>query len=177
MSSLHVQGTKEIRATHRQGLSKARLPAITCLAVAHTFSIPSPWHTGALWWAGQRQGIGLLPIEMMMGAAGHSLPLPKRKTPHSTPTAPWHQRPGRATHSSNTSVPLLSPLAGPAAPKCLDSHVPALSLSSQAGRLGRVEGTEENPHCSPAKWGCLDTSGQPVPDTEQPLFGPRCQPR
>lgn len=92
-------------------------------------------------------------------------------------SAPWHQRPGRATHSSNTSVPLLSPLAGPAAPKCLDSHVPARSLSSQAGRPGRVEGTEENPHCSPAKWGCLDTSGQPVPDTEQPLFGPRCQPR
>lgn len=119
------QGCPQARLAHIRGLGPRR--SSTCLPIPST-----QVHSGVL-----TRNRGVTATEL----GGRRVQLPsarEERPPHSTPTGPapplwstpWHQRPVRATHILLTQCPTVVALGRPrAAPKCLDSHVPALCVS------------------------------------------------
>lgn len=138
-SSLYVKevpggySSPGVRAAHRHGsltLENSRpgpRQSSTCLPIPST-----QVHSGVL-----TRNRGVTATEL--GARRAQPPSAKEeRPPHSTPTGtapplwstPRHQRPVRATHILLTQCPTVVALGRPrAAPKCLDSHVPALCVS------------------------------------------------
>lgn len=63
-------------------------------------------------------------------------------------------------------------MAGPEQPPSAWIAMFPLSVSLHRREEGHSGGQRREPHCSPAKWGRLDTSSQPAPDRGQPLLVP-----